>query len=170
MAAGEVYHGRTTTRWRGDGCCVVADSVPGRPQHAAPGNPAALATRACGIADDWEGEEQLAAHLGVLLPVVDLPIEPSAIAKPCTRPPFSQNGMGSMHCGDGRAQIAGFHRRSRGREDPGAEARMEGHGRENGGNNGEMQRREDPWEARLWARQSRGRSHGEVVDAHVRVL
>ncbi|KAL5681600.1 hypothetical protein ACJX0J_007985, partial [Zea mays] len=65
-----------------------------------------LATRACGIADDWEGEEQLAAHLGVLPPVVDLPIEPSAAAKPCMRSPFSQNGMGSVRCGDGRAQIA----------------------------------------------------------------
>jgi hypothetical protein len=159
-------------RWRGDSCCLVADSAPGRPQHAAPGNPTALATRARGIADDWEGEEQLAAHLGVLPRVVDLPIEPPAVVKPRTRSPLSQNGMGSMRCGNRRAQIAGFHRRSRGREDRGAEVRMEGswRGRENGGNNGEMQRREDPWEAGLRARQSRGRSHDEVVDAHIRAL
>jgi hypothetical protein len=57
-----------------------------------------------------------------------------------------------------------------GARDPGAEARMEGRGCENDGNNGEMQRREDPWEAGLRARQSQGRSHGEAVDAHIRVL
>jgi hypothetical protein len=151
MAAGEVYRGWTTTRWRGDNCCLVADSTPERPQHAAPGNPAALATRACGIADDWEGEEQLLAHLGVLPPVVDLPIEPSAVAKPCTRPPFSQNGMGSMRCGDGRAQIGASIEGRGGERIQGSEARMEGRERENGGNNGEMQRREDPWESGLRA-------------------
>jgi hypothetical protein len=66
-----------------------------------------------------------------------------------------------------RASIEG-----RGGERSGAEARMEGRGcgRENGGNNGEMQRREDPCKAGLRARQSRGRSHGEAVDAHIRAL
>ena len=100
-------------------------------------------------------EEQLAAHLGVLPPVVDLPIEPSAVAKPRTRSPFSQNGMGSIRCGDGRAQIAGFHRRSRGREIRG------------GGENGGAWVRAREWRQQWRDAEARGSLGGEAAGATI---